>query len=221
MADSIEKITAINSVDDAPHLVVVRIGRRALKVRRVDIDPLHLHTGQTLSEQDAVHLEHAATIYKAWTAALKWLAKTPLTIATMRTKLGQRFGDNAAQSVVTALESAQLLDDVQAAESLRRRLERSGPIGPGKLATALARHNVHPDVAQDVLNDLSTGQDAVEAACQAATGMLRSLQRLDAPTRRRRLAGRLARRGFDAETVHETLERLGEGDTDARYDAYP
>jgi hypothetical protein len=52
-------------------------------------------------------------------------------------------------------------------------------------------------------------QDHVEAAVKAAEPMLRTLSRFDRPTQARRLAGRLARRGFDAQTVHDALHRLG------------
>ena len=140
----------------------------------------------------------------------------------MRAKLGRRFGDDAAHCVVEALQRTGLIDDVQAAESLRRRLERTGPIGPAKLASALTQHGVDPDVAEAALNNLATGQDAVEAAACAAKAILPSLARLPEDTRRRRLAGRLARRGFDAETVQQVLEQLCELPCDdSGYDADP
>ncbi len=209
MAKAALRICGIDDVASEPQLVIVRAGRRRFRVRRVDIEPLALTPGQVLSEQELSQLDLAATTAKAWVAALRMLARTPVTQAMMRAKLGIRFGDCAAHSVVDALQRDGFIDDVQAAASLRRRLERSGPIGPAKLAKALAQHHVDPDVAQATLNELTTGQNALEAAMTAVDKMLPSLAQLSNSTRQRRLAGRLARRGFDADTVQQALERLG------------
>ena len=222
MANATIRISGIDDIASEPQLVLVRAGRRRFRVRRVDIEPLLLTQGHALSEQELSQLDLAATTAKAWMAALRMLARTPVTQAMMRAKLGRRFGDSAAHSVVDTLQRDGLIDDVEAAASLRRQLERSGPIGPAKLAQALAQHHVDPDVAQATLNDLATNQDALEAAMTAVDKMLPSLAQLTNETRRRRLTGRLARRGFDADTVQQALERLGPlCEVDTGYDDTP
>jgi SOS response regulatory protein OraA/RecX len=72
----------------------------------------------------------------------------------------------------------------------------------------MARHGIDPDAADAALQDMQQTQDPIEAATQAAMPMLRSLARFDRPTQERRLAGRLARRGFDADTVQQVLEAI-------------
>ena len=222
MPEPSPRLVGIDPVVGEPTLAVVRAGRRRFRVRRVDIEPLSLVPGLVLTAEHLLHLEQATSTARAWTAAMRMLARTPIAQATMRAKLGQRFGDAAAHCVVDELTRAGLIDDVQAAESLRRRLERAGPIGPAKFARALAQQHIDPDVAEAAVHDLDTGQDAMEAATAAARAILPALARLNSETRRRRLAGRLARRGFDADTVLQVLEHVCEMPIDnSRYDADP
>jgi regulatory protein len=201
-------IHAIEPIDNDGALVLVRFGRRRIRARRIDVEPLGLQQGDPVTTDTLAHLEHAAATAKAWNVALRTLARRPMARATLRARLGRRFGDNAACAVIDTLTAQGLLDDDAAAASLRRGLEHRGPVGPAKFAQALARHGIDPDAADAALQDMQQTQDPVEAATQAAMPMLRSLARFDRPTQERRLAGRLARRGFDADTVQQVLEAV-------------
>jgi len=201
-------IHSIEPIHTDGGLVLVRFGRRRIRARRIDLEPLALQPGDLITNALLEHLEQAAATAKAWNAALRTLARRPMARATLRARLGRRFGDNAALAVIDTLTTQGLLDDAAAAASLLRGLEHRGPVGPAKFAQALARHGIDPDAADAVLQDMQQTQDPIEAATQAAMPMLRSLARFDRPTQERRLAGRLARRGFDADTVQQVLEAI-------------
>ncbi|MCH2138545.1 MAG: RecX family transcriptional regulator [Phycisphaerales bacterium] len=211
-------IRAIVDLPDEPAMVQVRAGRRRFRLRRVDAAPMALYEGMTLTDAVLETIEQAVATAKALTAAQRMLARRPMAIATMRSRLGTRFGADAADTVIDALTRQGLLNDDHAAASVRRGLERSGPVGPARLAQALHRHGIHPDAAQAAVNDLDQLQEPVAAAREAAEPMLRGLARHDRATQARRLAGRLARRGFDHDTVRQVLDQLGLQDG---YDAAP
>ena len=209
MAANALQIRGIDQVQTDVSLLLVRFGRRRLRVRRVDLEPMQLCPGDVLTVDAVADLEAAAKTAKAFQAAVRALGRRPMAAAALRARLGSRFGDQAAHTVIESLLAQGVLDDASAAASLRRGMERRGPMGTARYAQALARHEIDPDVAQEAINDLDQQQDHVEAAMTAAEPMLRALSRFDRSTRARRLAGRLARRGFDAQTVHDALDRLG------------
>ncbi len=208
MPEGAATIAAIDPVPDQPALLQVRAGRRRWRLRRVDIEPLHLECGMPITDKLVEQLDAAATCAKAIKAAVALLARGPVARGRLLERLGRRFGLDAAEACVSHLTTAGLLDDDEAAASMRRALERRGPVGPARLARDLIARGVHPDATEAAVNDLAQKQDHVAAAIEAATPMLRSLTRFDCATQARRLAGRLARRGFDPDTVQEVLEHL-------------
>ena len=76
---------------------------------------------------------------------------------------------------------------------------------------------IDPMAAARVLDEHAQACSPGVAALEAARGLLSSLTRCPEPTRARRLAQRLQRRGFDMQTVQDTLDQLGLGEADNEY----
>ena len=135
----------------------------------------------------------------------------------MRQRLADRFGEVAARSVTDDLLRSGLLDDVEAARSLRRKLERSGPVGCVRLQQALERSGIDAAAAGQVLSELADAASPLEAAIESGRRTLGALRNLERSKQATRLARRLQRRGFDAETVEAALEQLGLGPDASEY----
>jgi regulatory protein len=65
---------------------------------------------------------------------------------------------------------------------------------------------------EKIAQALKTAPDETEAAMMVLEHFLPRYRRLDETTRKRRLYGLLARRGFSAETIELVLRRAGQGD---------
>jgi regulatory protein len=79
----------------------------------------------------------------------------------------------------------------------------------------LFKRGVARDVADDAVDEVLEEEnvDEVAVAERVARKRLPSLAGSDAPTRRRRLYGFLARRGHDSETIRVVMSRvLGQGE---------
>jgi len=76
----------------------------------------------------------------------------------------------------------------------------------------LAKRGISRELAEAALADVfaDEGVGEGEAVARLARKKLRSLIRLDAPTRRRRLYAFLARRGFEHDDISRVLRDLGE-----------
>ncbi|OYV72055.1 MAG: hypothetical protein B7Z72_05620 [Gemmatimonadetes bacterium 21-71-4] len=121
----------------------------------------------------------------------------------------------AAGSVDAALdllERAGYLDDADYA----RQFARSKALGRGmsrrRVQQELAKRGIARELADAALADVfaDEGVGEGEAVARLARRKLRSLVRLDAPTRRRRLYAFLARRGFEHDDISRVLRDLGE-----------
>jgi regulatory protein len=113
------------------------------------------------------------------------------------------------------LAASGLIDDANYA----RQLARSKALGAGlsrkRIQQELTRRGVARDVSSEAITEVfdEEGVDEMAAMERVARKKLRTLAKLDAPTRKRRLYAFLARRGYDSEDVSTLLGRiLGSGD---------
>lgn len=112
--------------------------------------------------------------------------------------------DDAAAAVDVCVTRG-WLDERTAAARRAERLVRRGGADPAWVAAQLEGQGVAGDVAREV------AADAVPDALAAAIAEAESARRpgADPERERRRIAGRLARRGFEEDVVHEALRRAG------------
>ncbi len=148
-----------------------------------------------------------------WDRATRLLAARARSRAELRRQLllkGEAAG--AVDAALDRLERAGYLDDADYA----RQFARSKALGRGmsrrRVQQELAKRGISRELAEAALADVfaDEGVGEGEAVARLARKKLRSLIRLDAPTRRRRLYAFLARRGFEHDDISRVLRDLGE-----------
>lgn len=113
-------------------------------------------------------------------------------------------------AAIERLRSAGLLDDANFA----RQFARSKALGAGhsrrRIQQELGKRGVARDVSdaaiEDVFEDEAVDEDA--SIERVARKKLRMLSKADEPTRRRRLYGFLARRGYDSDDIQRVMRSL-------------
>ncbi|MFG0275705.1 MAG: recombination regulator RecX [Phycisphaerales bacterium] len=141
--------------------------------------------------------------------ALRLLEKRSFTRAALVERLRRKGHDEAsADAAASVMERLGLIDDgAFARDMIDRELERT-PAARALLAQRLASRGVEAGAAEAALDEALAGRDALGDALAAARVMRRKMpENLDAQTALRRLAGRLARRGFDEEVALEAARR--------------
>ena len=118
---------------------------------------------------------------------------------------------------IARLPAALLLDDADFA----RQFARSKAVGQGlsrrRLQQELFRKGVAREVADEAIEETMADEavDEAEMIERAARKMLRTLSKLDAPTRRRRLFSYLMRRGYESDDIRRVMAALAGGADDA------
>jgi regulatory protein len=129
---------------------------------------------------------------------LRQLAMAPRSRQQLRDKLRQRnCPDEVAEAVLDRMAEVGLVDD----EAYAGMLVRSQQVGRGLATRALARElrtkGVDPETAEAALADIDP-EDERERARALVDKKLRTMHGLDATVQTRRLAGMLARKGYDS-----------------------
>ena len=161
---------------------------------------------------------------EAMDAAMRYLAPAARSCwEVQRHLVAKGFGAEVAGAAQARLVELGILDDAAFARAavetaLQRRHE-----APARVAAALAARGVQEEIAAEALAGAvgARGDErGLDGALEAGAARLRAL-RGDPPALRRRLAGYLARKGYDPETCEETCARLlGDGVGPAEADGW-
>ena len=135
------------------------------------------------------------------------LSRSARTVLDTRRALQRRGHDEAViDRVITALVADGILDDKQFASSAAAALARRSPAAARFLEERLRRHGV-PD-AEAAEAAAEAAGNPIEAATVVAARAIRSLASCTPETRKRRIQGRLIRRGFDRDVIAEVMRRI-------------
>jgi len=113
-------------------------------------------------------------------------------------------------AAIERLQAAGVLDDA----TFARQFARSKALGPGlskrRLHQELAKRGVNRAVSAEAIEAVFTEEGVTDAASieRVARKKLRTLGKVDAPTRQRRLYSFLARRGYDIDDIAHILREL-------------
>lgn len=142
---------------------------------------------------------------RARDAALRLLAVRERTCRELTDRLAQRgFDRDVVDRVVAELASSKLVDDARFAAELVRSELRRAPAGSALLEAKLRRKGVAPDVARAATTAGLESRDARRDALEVARKHARSARPDAAPAVvERRVAAKLARRGFDPELARD------------------
>ena len=139
-------------------------------------------------------------------AAQRLLAYRPRSEAEVRTRLSRRFPPCAVDGALDSLKRAGLVDD----DAFARLWTDSRVSHRPRSAALIRRELLEKGVSRETAEAATEGVDDAENAYRAGLRWLPSLAAADYDTFRRRLWGRLERRGFPQSLIRETVARLWE-----------
>jgi regulatory protein len=175
------------------------------------IERLGLRPGLDLDEPLAAAVGAEATVSRTYDRAMAMLAARGRASGELR-RLLIRKGENPAvvDEVMHRLTVAGFLDDASFARQFTRWKSGAAGLSRRRIEQELGRRGVDRQTAAAAIAETFLEEHVDErAAIQlAAEKKLRTLTRVDDLTRRRRLYAFLARRGYNADAITETVSRL-------------
>ncbi|MBF0328216.1 MAG: regulatory protein RecX [Nitrospirae bacterium] len=146
------------------------------------------------------------TLAGALKYAYRLLAKRDRSLKELREKLLEKgFSTASAEEAVRRLEDEGYLNDRKTAEAFKRYALNNKHLGRFGIKAFLVKMGIGEDLADEL-----SGQDGeyIETAKLLAENKLKMLKKCDGDTKRRRIYGLLARRGFDSETIGNIIKSL-------------
>ena len=212
--NALDEITAIAASARDPRRMVVKIGegRAVGTVPSRVVRELDLVIGMPWTPSLAVRFADAVEFDVWLQKGMRLTARRPLARAVLTQKLADKGATPAMlERVIARLRELGLVDDKALGQLIVEHELSNQPAGEALLRAKLERKGLEEAAIDHALNEASpvtTGAGAARAAMSLAKSKLASLRGVDKNTARRRLAGLLARRGFDEQVVQEVVERL-------------
>ena len=206
-------VTAIRPHRRVADRVEVEVGAETFIVAPEFVVRAGLKPGDSLTTERRHALETESAVVRAFDRGLLLLshrARARTELARRLTKIG--FAPSAVDAALDRLGRLGYLDDA----SFARQFARGRVLGRGqsrhRIRSELLRKGVDRGTADDAIEDTLAAEDVDEGAIieRIAAKKLRSLAKLDGPTRRRRLYAFLARRGFDTDDIRRVVDRVEE-----------
>jgi regulatory protein len=205
-----QQITQIKAAKADPNLRHIEVGaKRIATLRASDVERLRLHVGTlwTATLAGAVESEHRAN--QARKRAMNLLGRRMYSRGELIDRLARaKFDRSIAVRIADELVTDRWIDDRQYAREILRSLTRTRPASKLLLLDKLISRKVDPETAREILDEWSAGMAPAAQALQLAAKSLDKMKHVNSKAQGRRLAGLLARRGFDEEIVFQTLQQL-------------
>ncbi|MEP7346475.1 MAG: regulatory protein RecX [Gemmatimonadaceae bacterium] len=176
------------------------------------IADLGFGVGDTLDVKALDKLRDAIAEQVVFDKAVELLGVSQRSTRDLQRRLVQKgAGKVHVEAAIIRLAALGYLDDSAFAESLVRSRLVEGGSSKRRVEQILLRKGVARSVADEAIQRAidENGTDERVAALQVARKRLKTLRSLDPATRKRRLYGFLARRGYDAGAISLVLRDLG------------
>lgn len=209
--DGSATITSIRACPDDPVRVSLRVNRQ--RVGRILLETkasLELEVGTPWTEQLAEQLREELDRGNAYRAAVRILTKRAKSSGELRRKLREYKHEPEAieWSIERLIDLGVLNDEEYARMVVRSQLSRK-PAGRRLLTGKLREKGVDQSIVQRVLDEMLEERDTLADARKFAEQAARSISdRHETEVRRRRITGRLARRGFDFDMIRKVVDEL-------------
>ena len=223
-------VSALRPTNRDPHRFTVKVdGKAKGTLSQKLIEDLGLQIGSPWTAKLEDQMAEAVLYDKAFRAATRRLARRAMSTGQVRQKLrelnykkkpGQAppppIPPHVIDQVVTRLTELDLLDDQAFGQMLIRDLTRAKPAGPALLKQKLYAKGLDRTLIDHLVADATADPDQqADAAIDFARKKARSTAHLDPDTRKRRLYGQLARRGFPPDTIRTAMDTaLAEAEAD-------
>ncbi|MCA9304377.1 MAG: regulatory protein RecX [Phycisphaerales bacterium] len=207
--DGSETITGLPSCRDDPARVTVIVSSKRIGRILIETKTKHrLTKGMRWSSELRDALYEELTRQNALRSAVRMLTLSARSRVDLeRSLIGRSHPREAAVWAVERMDAMGAIDDeLFAAGLVRRELVRK-PAGRRLLESKLRAKGVSDDIAQRVIDEALGERDPYEDAMKIATRAVRAMgDSLEREKKYRRLTGKLARRGFDADVVRRAVE---------------
>ena len=205
-----ELLTITDIIPDPrePDLCRIKSGRHLVgRIRRGDVEHMRLAVGMPLGPDTLAELEVCQQRAALRLRAIRSLSRA----AASRQRLAARIATHAAsteelEAVLDELAADGLLDDEATATRIAEEKLRAGPIGARALSATPRRRGFEPALVEQIVATLLGNRDEYADAHEAAEYAMRSLRHLPQETATRRLAARLARKGFSEEAITQAIQ---------------
>jgi regulatory protein len=209
-------ITAILPAPRQPGRFAVMIDGKQGAMLSIDaVERLHLATGVELDEAAMAAIEREAAVLATYDRALMMLAARGRASMELR-RLLIRKGEppDHVDAAIVRLTAAGYLDDAAFARHFAHSKLAGAGLSKRRLEQELGKRGVARDVAAPAIAEVfeSEGVDESASIERVARKKLRSLGGADEVTRRRRLYGFLARRGYEPDEISRVLRVIGAGE---------
>jgi regulatory protein len=199
------RVTAIQKQRREGRVNLYLDGRFALGLTLDAIAAAGLRDGDEIDENTLRSLRREAAGADALAAAMRFLSYRPRSEAELRQRLARRGATaDIVDGAISRLGELGLVDDAAFARAWVDGRSRLSPRSRRLLRRELQAKGIDGEAAHEALGPLDDEDAALRAGERRATAM----RGLPYPEFRRRLGELLRRRGFDAETVRRTVERL-------------
>jgi regulatory protein len=207
-------ITAIIASEKRVNQMLIKVGHRtAASLPLSAVVELRLGVGQPWDDALAARVREASTFQRALAAAMKSAGRRPLSRRRLDEKMRKAGWDDAMIArVIERLTQLGALDDEKLGRALVEEIQARKPAGPALLRAKLRQRGLENRLIEKLVQEVADdpARDPVADATELARKKLRTLARFDPATRKRRLWGLLARRGFNGETIANVLARVAE-----------
>lgn len=141
--------------------------------------------------------------------ALRLLSIRPRSVREISDRLARKgFERTAVEAVVADLAELGLLDDRKFARDWIENRQHFRPTGVIRLRQELFVKGIDREIADQAVREYKNDADEFPAALDLARRKQKLFRKLDADTAKRRLAGFLARRGYESSIVSKVLKEL-------------
>jgi regulatory protein len=182
-------------------------GQRAAKIATLDqatIERLAIAPGSEWTDQLAASALEASARFTAKQDAVAVLTRAPTTRKRLLERLARKghAPDAASQAADWCAEHG-LINDETLAAAIATSAARTA--GRRAVEAKLRRKGVSQETARSAAKTADTQRSARAAATKLAKARAQRMDKLDAPTRKRRLYAFLARKGFDHDDIARAL----------------
>jgi regulatory protein len=203
-------VTQIKPLSKDPNFRRVYVNKRAVALLRAsDVEKLHLREGMTWNAHVAAAVQSEHEALKARQAAMRMLGRRAYSRGELMERLVRRgHSQLAASRTVDELAADHWIDDARYAQEIVSAASSRKPASQRLLKSKLTARKIDPDTASEILSKETRDSDDAKALTFARQ-QLRTMKDLRRPVAASRIASKLARRGFEQQTIIETLEQIG------------
>jgi regulatory protein len=163
-----------------------------------------LRIGDAITPARIAELQAKDEQSKAVNSALLLLTTRPRSIKEIRTRLKQKgYSEPAIDAAIEKAEGWNYVDDEAFARFWVENREANRPRGRRLLEQELRDKGVDREIVRNAIDE--AGINEIEAATELARAKMRSYAKLEPEVARRRLAGFLARKGYNFDVVKPAI----------------